>query len=128
MTASVEMSFPPAPRLPELPVPKSQGVKFDDSKPRFHLLPDDALSAIQLVLDYGEQKYAARNWELGMEWLRPWNACLRHLWAWLRREPCDPESGMSHLWHAGCCILFLIAFEMRNAGEDNRPPTVKDTQ
>lgn len=100
----------------------TKGVKFDDGKAGFELLPDDALAAIQKILDFGAKKYAARNWELGMEWVRPWRACLRHLWAWVRREPCDPESGYSHLWHAGCCILFLIAYELRNTGTDNRPP------
>lgn len=97
------------------------GTKFDSGKPGFELLPDDALGAIQKVLEFGAQKYAERNWELGMEWRRPWNACLRHLWAWMRREEADPETGMSHLWHAGCCILFLIAYEMRGVGTDNRP-------
>lgn len=106
----------------------TKGLKFDQGKPTFELLPDDALAAIQKVLDFGATKYAARNWELGMEWLRPWNACFRHLWAWVRREPCDPETGMSHLWHAGCCILFLIAYEMRQVGVDNRPTSLQDKQ
>lgn len=50
------------------------GVKFDQGKPGYELLPDDALAAIQKVLDFGAKKYAARNWELGMDWTRPWNA------------------------------------------------------
>lgn len=102
------------------------GVKFDQGKPEFDYLPDDALAAINQVLVFGANKYAARNWENGMKWRRPFNACLRHLWAWARREPCDPETGLSHLAHAGCCILFLIAYEIRGVGEDNRhvaPPT-----
>lgn len=102
----------------------SEGVKFDTSKPTFELLPDDALAAIQKVLDFGAHKYAARNWEKGMGWGRVWNACLRHLWAWMRRDHADPESGMSHLWHAGCCILFLIAYEIRRVGQDDRPPSL----
>ena len=105
-----------------------KGLKYDQGKPTFELLPDDALGAIQKVLDFGAKKYAARNWELGMEWSRPWNACLRHLWAWMRREKADPETGMSHLWHAGCCILFLIAYEMRQGGVDNRPASLEDKQ
>ena len=111
----------PKDKVVSLPAP-TEGVKFDGNKPTYELLPDDALAAIQKILDFGAVKYAARNWELGMEWRRPWNACLRHLWAWMRREPCDQESGMSHLWHAGCCILFLIAYELRGVGTDNRPP------
>lgn len=102
------------------------GVKHDTGKPTFRFLPWDALSAINKVLIFGAKKYAARNWERGMEWSRPWEACMRHLWAWHDREPSDPETGYSHLWHAGCCILFLIAFELRGIGVDDRlevPPS-----
>lgn len=100
----------------------TQGLKFDQGKPGFDLLPDDALAEIQRVLEFGAKKYAMRNWEKGMAWRRLWNASLRHLWAWIRREPADPETGLSHLAHAGCCILFLLSYELRAAGEDDRPP------
>lgn len=99
----------------------TKGRKDDQGKASFFLLPFDALAAIHKVLIFGAIKYAARNWEHGMDWSRPWEACIRHLEAWMRREKGDPESGMSHLWHAGCCILFLIAFELRRVGNDNRP-------
>lgn len=101
------------------------GVKFDTGKPTFELLPDDALAGIQKVLDFGAQKYSARNWEKGMNWTRPWNATMRHLWAWMRGERVDPETGLSPLLHAGCEILFLIAYEMRNVGVDDRPPILE---
>jgi hypothetical protein len=97
------------------------GVKFDVGKPTFRLISFDAIAAINKVLIFGGQKYGDRNWEKGMDWSRPWEACIRHLEAWMRREPHDPESGMSHLWHAGCCILFLITYELRGVGTDDRP-------
>lgn len=96
-------------------------VKFDAGKAGVHLLPVDALLGITSVLDFGAKKYAARNWEKGMEWDRVYGALLRHLFSWWSREDKDPETGKSHLWHAGCCILFLIAFEIRGIGKDNRP-------
>ena len=102
------------------------GMKFDTNKPAFDLLPDDALAEIQKVLDFGAKKYAARNWEKGLEWRRVWNATMRHLWAWVRREDKDPETGLSPLAHAACEILFLLAFELRGAGVDDRheaPPS-----
>ena len=37
----------------------------------------------------------------------------------------DMETGFSHLWHAGCCIVFLIAFEIRGTGTDDRPATLE---
>lgn len=62
-----------------------------------------------------------RNWELGMSWSRVFGAAMRHLWAWWKKEDKDPETGYSHLWHAFTCIAFLIAYEQRNAGKDDRP-------
>lgn len=35
-------------------------------------------------------------------------ALLRHVTAWAEGERNDPESGKSHLAHAGCCLLFLM--------------------
>lgn len=62
-----------------------------------------------------------RNWELGMDWSRVFGALMRHMWSWWKGEKLDPETGKSHLWHAGCCIAFLIAYEERNVGNDDRP-------
>lgn len=98
-----------------------QGTKHDEGKDPWHLLPPDALRAVAKVLAFGAKKYAPRNWELGMDWHRPYAGLLRHMGAWWEREPTDPESGMSHLWHAGFCILVLISYELRGIGTDDRP-------
>lgn len=97
------------------------GKKFDLGKLRWGLLPFDALTGIIKVLEFGATKYGDRNWEEGMDWDRPFNATIRHLTAWYEGENDDEETGHSHLWHAGCCILFLIAYELRGVGHDNRP-------
>lgn len=99
----------------------SEGRKDDAGKAPWHLLPFDALSAIVAVLAFGALKYAPRNWEKGMDWDRPFSALLRHLTAWWEGEDRDPETGLSHLAHAGCCLLFLLAFEIRGIGRDTRP-------
>lgn len=99
----------------------SEGRKDDQGKLPYHLLPPEALEATAAVLAFGAAKYGDRNWERGMAWSRPFSALMRHMWAWWRGEPADPETGMSHLWHAGCCIAFLIAYERRGAGTDDRP-------
>ena len=62
-----------------------------------------------------------RNWEKGMNWGRPYAALRRHMAAWWGGEDNDPETGMSHLWHACANIAFLIAFEARKIGKDDRP-------
>lgn len=98
-----------------------EGVKFDTGKDPWHLLPWDAARGIVKVLAFGAGKYGDRNWEHGMAWSRPFSALQRHLTAWWEGERCDPETGYSHLWHAGCCMVFLISFEIRGVGTDDRP-------
>ncbi len=97
------------------------GEKFDRGKDPWHLAPWDAFGAIVKILAFGAEKYAPRGWEEGMAWSRPWAACQRHLTAWWSGENTDPETGFSHLWHAGACIVFLIAYEIRGVGTDDRP-------
>lgn len=100
----------------------SEGRKDDAGKRPWHLMPFDALGVIVDVLDYGQKKYAPRNWEQGMNWDRPFSACIRHLTAWYDGERCDPETGLPHLAHAGCCILFLLSYEIRgHDANDTRP-------
>jgi hypothetical protein len=97
------------------------GVKYDAGKDPWHLLPWDAVRGIVKVLAFGAVKYGDRNWESGMAWSRCYGALIRHVTAWWEGYDFDQETGYSHLWHAGCCILFLIAFEMRGIGTDDRP-------
>ena len=99
----------------------TEGQKFDSNKLRYELLPPELLEEVARVLTFGAHKYSARNWELGMAWSRPFGALMRHMWAWWRGEEKDPETGYSHLAHAACCIAFLVAYEARNTGTDDRP-------
>lgn len=99
-----------------------EGRKDDCGKEPWHLAPWDAFKAIVVVLRFGAGKYNERNWEGGMVWSRCFSAAQRHLTAWWMREGTDPDTGYSHLWHAGCCVVFLIAYELRGTGTDDRPP------
>lgn len=96
------------------------GNKFDQDKVRLELIPSELITAVGTILTFGAQKYEERNWELGMKWSRVFGALMRHMWAWWRGQDKDPETGESHLWHAACCIAFLIAYEQRGTGEDDR--------
>lgn len=98
------------------------GVKHDQGKTRYELLPPEFLEAVASILTFGAQKYADRNWERGIKYSRVFGALMRHLWAWWRGNNLDDETGKSHLWHAGCCLAFLITYETRNmSGFDDRP-------
>jgi hypothetical protein len=104
-----------------------QGIKHDQGKDRWSLLPWDAVQGIVKVLVYGANKYSSRNWEAGMDWDRPYDALMRHLTDWYHQVDKgkgpgrDADTGYSDLWHAGCNVLFLIAFELRGTGRDTRP-------
>lgn len=103
-----------------IPRSKDPALKYDGGKPGVELLPTDALEEIAKVLDYGAQKYAAHNWRKGMKWGRLAGALLRHVFAWLRGEDRDEESGHLHLAHAGCCVLFLLSYVLTGTGTDDR--------
>jgi hypothetical protein len=99
----------------------TEGRKDDEGKVRMELLPPELMIAVAKVLTPGAEKYGDRNWEKGMAWSRVYGALQRHLVAWWAGEIKDDETGYSHLWHAGCCIAFLIAYELRDVGMDDRP-------
>lgn len=87
-------------------------VKYDSGKTDWSLMPFEAVEEINKVLEFGAKKYAAHNWTQGdgFRYTRVLNSLFRHLFAWARGEDCDPESGLSHLSHAGCNIIFLIYY------------------
>lgn len=101
----------------------SEGMKHDNGKIPLHLLPPGPLFEIAQVLDYGQRKYAAWNWTKGFHASRLFGALLGHLWSWWAGEDNDPETGFSHLAHAGCCLLFLMSLRKTkpDGWQDDRP-------
>lgn len=99
-----------------------EGTKFDEGKLRFDLFPVRPLMAIANVLTFGAVKYADRNWEKGILYSRIFGGIMRHLWAWWGGEINDPESGLSHLAHASCGLLFLMEYEHTKREYDDREP------
>jgi hypothetical protein len=88
-----------------------QGVKYDFDKIRLELLPLAALEEIGKVFTFGAKKYEDRNWEKGILYSRVFGALLRHLFLWWCNKTRDDETGINHLAHAGCCLLFLLHYE-----------------
>lgn len=101
-------------------VDTSVAVKADGDKVRPELLPVGPMLAIAEVLTFGAKKYADHNWRKGFKWTRLIGAAMRHLFAYARGENKDPETGLSHLAHLGCCVVFLLEHEQRGLGEDDR--------
>lgn len=105
-----------------------EGVKFDEEKIRYDLIPPEFEKAVAEVLTFGAKKYGDRNWEKGFNWGRAYAALRRHLNAWNSGEKNDPETGLSHLHHAACNMAFLVTFEERNIGTDDRPVISRETK
>lgn len=84
------------------------------------LLSTTALTSIARVLQFGAKKYDSHNWRKGLAWSRVYDALQRHLTAWNDGEDPDPETGLSHLAHAGCCIMFLLEYEVTHRDLDDR--------
>jgi hypothetical protein len=95
-------------------------IKHDSDKPPMNLLSREALEQTAMVMAFGKEKYAAHNWRGGFAWSRPLSAAMRHLMAFNDGEDKDPESGLSHLAHAACCIMFLLEFEKTHKHLDDR--------
>jgi len=55
-----------------------------------------------------------------MKWTRLVGASLRHIFAWIAGEEKDPESGISHIAHATCNLVFLLEYILTSTGEDDR--------
>jgi hypothetical protein len=104
--------------------PKPAGQKLDADKPRTDLLDPLALEGIAKVLAFGAKKYAANNWRGGISYGRLLGALLRHCFAIMRGEDNDPESGLPHIDHLGCCWMFLSNMMKTRPDLDDRykPP------
>jgi hypothetical protein len=89
------------------------GRKFDGNKLEYGLLPPIALEETVKVLTFGAQKYERDNWKKVPDSKRRYfDALQRHMWAWKKGEQMDPESGMHHLAHAMCCLMFLYEHDI----------------
>ena len=84
------------------------GIKNDSGKTRYDLIDWPFVEGMAEVLTLGADKYSDDNWKR----VKPFRsryvgAAMRHFVAWICGERLDKESGLSHLYHLGCCIMFL---------------------
>lgn len=100
---------------PQDSVPPQIGLKYDLEKPDYSLVPPNALEDTVKVLTIGAQKYDRHNWKILKDAKqRYFAAAMRHMWARLRGELKDPESGIDHCAHAICCLMFILELEHEN--------------
>jgi hypothetical protein len=86
--------------------------KDDSEKPRLSLVNWQFVIGMAKVLTYGAKKYSADNWRQCPDPRdRYLSAAMRHMAAYASGEGYDPETNLSHLLHAGCCLGFLFYFD-----------------
>lgn len=96
--------------------------KKDDGKPRFDLIPPEALEALAHLYRIGAEKYRPRGWEEGMDWGRIYRAMIGHANKWWAGETYDQIDGQHHLSSVAWCAFALFTYEMVSArGKDDRP-------
>lgn len=102
------------------------GVKFDTDKPRMDLIDPYAMEELAKVLTFGAKKYAPNNWRKGITLSRLFAAVLRHIFAMMRGEDLDPETGLSHAAHAMCCCMFIVWTNKYRWDMDDRYKQLKE--
>lgn len=101
-------------------IASSVAVKHDSGKPPMSLLSTKALVEVAKVLDFGCQKYSEHNWRKGFKWSRLLDAAQRHVTSFIDGESKDPETGLSHIAHAMCMLMFLLEHEQTHPELDDR--------
>ena len=99
----------------------SEGRKYDGDKPKLYLLPPKSILEVGKVLTYGAEKYDPENWRKVDDLQNRYtSAALRHVFAHIDGEENDEETGLSHLAHAMCCLLFKLEDELIAQSEKER--------
>jgi hypothetical protein len=94
-----------------------EGVKFDNEKVDWTLVPFKAMEPVVRVLEHGAKKYSADNWKIVKNARHRYlAAAYRHMNAINDGEWVDDKetggSGEPHAAHVICCMLFLLWFDM----------------
>jgi hypothetical protein len=82
--------------------------------------PGRALASTAAVLTFGAKKYKPGNWAKGMPWSVCFTCTMSHLLKAFQGEEKDEESGLPHLAHAMCNMLFLLAYRDHYPEGDDR--------
>lgn len=89
---------------------ESGGMKGDGGKRDWGLVFWPALDALVDGLTFGARKYTPNNWQkVSRE--RFESAVMRHWSLYMQGEENDGESGLSHLAHMMCSLMFLMWFD-----------------
>lgn len=98
----------------------NDGLRFNEGKRRFDLIPPDAMAALADLFTIGARKYAERNWERGMAYSKVIASLDRHWNDFKAGIDRDPETGCLHITHVVWNAMALLTFKLRGIGVDDR--------
>jgi|SRR5690606_20150416 len=104
---------------------KNKGLRYNEGKAQWSLVDFDALLPMVQVLEFGAEKYSADNWKGGLKTTEIIESMLRHVYAYLRGEDVDLESGLPHTGHIMCNAMFLSYMHEFRKDYDTRRSDVK---
>lgn len=98
--------------------------RFNEGKVQWSLVDFKSLEPMVKVLEYGAKKYARENWKKGLPTLEICESLLRHTFAFMSGEDNDPESGLPHIGHMQCNLMFLayVVREMKQLDTRSNKP------
>jgi hypothetical protein len=99
----------------KMDIANGKGTKNDKDKVRLDLIEPEFIEGLGKVLTMGAKKYSDNNWQNNLETKRIFAALFRHLIAYRKGEKIDPESGLPHLYHMACNLMFLDYYDRKEA-------------
>jgi 5'(3')-deoxyribonucleotidase len=102
-----------------------KGLRFNEGKIRYDLIPSHALEGTASVFTFGSKKYGDYNWKRGMSWSNVLASLERHLQAIKKGQDYDPESGLLHISHLTANAMILGEYYKIYPQGDNRSVNYK---
>jgi hypothetical protein len=87
-----------------------KGLRFNEGKDRYDLIPQFAEKQYAKVLTAGSIKYSENNWKMGMRWSKVIASLKRHTAKIESGEDYDEETGILHSAHIMCNAAFLTEY------------------
>ena len=100
------------------------GKRFNSNKPRVELLVPEAMIEEAKVWAMGAEKYGDFNWQRGMKYSTVIACLMRHIFAILKGEDFDKESGLLHAAHIKTNASMLIYYHYYYKQGDDREKRV----
>ena len=105
-----------------------QADRFNAGKPEWSLVDFQSLEPMVRVLEFGAKKYSRNNWKKGLPINSILDSLMRHVIAYKDGEDLDPESGVSHIGHMMCNLMFLsyVDRNLKEKFDDREEPPAKE--